>query len=95
MFIKPQTKMMRMVCKQASSMREPYRNPPWLTHAGSNVDRQEKNVKKETQTPKSINKKTSKIQATSSIRKDRTSNELKNSNKVTAAVASNKKLPKI
>jgi hypothetical protein len=56
MSVKPQTKLMKFVCKQAALMREPYHNPPWTTHQINNVHKKETNVKKLNQTSKSINK---------------------------------------
>ncbi|CAF1485679.1 unnamed protein product [Adineta ricciae] len=54
MSIKQQTKMMKMVCRQAALMRAPYHSPPWLRHAANNVEKKEKIS---SQTSKSMNKK--------------------------------------
>jgi hypothetical protein len=56
MSVKPQTKLMKLVCKRAALMRAPYHNPPWTTHQISHVHKKEKNVYKVKQTSKTINK---------------------------------------
>ncbi len=56
MSVEPQTELMKLVCKQAALMREPYRNPPLTTHQINNVHKKEINVKKLNQTSKSKNK---------------------------------------
>ncbi|CAF2938540.1 unnamed protein product, partial [Rotaria sp. Silwood2] len=56
MSVKPQTKLMKLVCKRAALMDEPYRQPPWTTHQMSHVNKKESNVHKVKQTFKSINK---------------------------------------
>jgi hypothetical protein len=70
---KIQSKLMKLVCKQAALMREPYRNPPLTTHQINNVHKKGINVKKLNQTSKCNNKIKKMTQKTSSpIEKVRT-----------------------
>lgn len=65
MSVKPQTKLMKLVCKRARLMREPYLNPPWMTQKINHVHEKETNVKKINQTSK-LTKKTKKLTQKSS-----------------------------